>query len=156
LLEINENFKIKFSQAISPDIFFQLKTEKTMEVSGKVTIDLDLMLGDFVSGLGLKSLLSQLVKKNITPNLYLIDIKGIAEASIKLENESLQVKADYRPAKEWWAKPVALIVLAKLLNDFAGKIENSGLQPGFRQEVNNCLQQLRKKKSGSIRIKKTI
>src|SRR5690606_4134243 len=66
----------------------------------------------------------------------------------------LHVTSEYRPSKEWWAKPVAVIVLGKLLGDFAAKVEDCGITPGFRQEIKNCMQQLRKKNSASLDLRK--
>lgn len=152
--EIKEKFLVKFNHIISPDIVLTLEDSETMKINGKVKIAIDKMLGDFTMGLGLKSVVDKIVQKTVSSKGYFLYIRGIADASLSVENNKLLVRADYLPGKEWWAKPVALVVLGKLLGDFASNVENCGIYPGFRNEIKKGMQQLRKKNNAILDLRK--
>lgn len=147
-----EKFRVKFDNLIQPDITFDID-EKTTTVSGSVKVAIDKMLNDFTGGLGLKSVVDKLIERKTDDSGCLLDIKGIAVAYIFVKNAKLHVKAEYRASKEWWAKPVALVVLGKLLNDFAAKIDNCGIYPGFRLDIKGAMQQLRKENYAILNLK---
>lgn len=139
----NENFIVRFEHIIAPNINLTIQENKVI-VSGTVKISIDSMLKEFTNGLGLKSIFDHIVEKFVDEKGYHLIIKNIANADIYVKNNNLHVSAKYISSKEWWAKPVAVLVLGKLLNDFASKIENSGIEPGFRDEIKKAMQQLRK------------
>jgi len=139
----NEDFTVKFEHVIAPNIVLKIIEDKVL-VSGTVKIAIDTMLKEFTRGLGLKSIFDHLVEKYADQDGYHLTIKNIANADIFVKNNKLHVSAKYMMSKEWWAKPVAILVLGKLLNDFAYKVENSGIEPGFRDEIKKAMQQLRK------------
>jgi len=148
-----EYFRIRFEHPISPDVLLIIKDTENVKVAGQVKIDLDSMLNTFAGGLGLKLIFDQLVKKSVTSEGYFLDIKGIAIASIFIKDGKLFVKAEYKASKEWWAKPIALAVLDKLLLDFAIKLEKCGVISGFRDDIKIAMQELRKNNSASLNLK---
>jgi len=148
-----EYFRIKFEHPISPDVLLIIKDSENIKVAGQVKIDLDTMLNSFAGGLGLKLIFEQLIKKSVNDDGYFLDIKGIALASISIKDEKLCVKAEYRASKEWWAKPIALAVLDKLLLDFAIKLEKCGVVSGFRSDIKIAMQDLRKSNSANLNLK---
>ncbi len=153
LKKTTEDFLVKFNHVISPVITLVLESEELVRVNGTVKIAIDKMLSDFTNGLGLKMVFDQLIKKDVSPEGYFLDIKSIAKASISVHDNKLKVSAEYGPSKEWWAKPIALVVLGKLLGDFAAKIEDCGISPGFREEIKKSMQQLRKNNSATLDLR---
>ncbi|MFN8575623.1 MAG: hypothetical protein U0354_02075 [Candidatus Sericytochromatia bacterium] len=139
----NENFIVRFDHIIAPNINLNIQENKVI-VLGTVKISIDSMLKEFTKGLGLKSVFDHIVEKFVDEKGYHLIIKNIANADIFVKDNKLYVSATYMSSKEWWAKPVAVLVLGKLLNDFAWKIENTGIEPGFRDEIRKAMQQLRK------------
>lgn len=144
-------FIVNFDHIIAPDITFNIVDDK-VSISGTVKISIDSMLQEFTKGLGLKSVFNHLIEKYVDDKGYHLIIKNIANANIFVQNGKLNVVADYMAGKEWWAKPVAVLVLGKLLNDFAWKIEKCGIEPGFRDEIKDAMQQLRKKNSAILNL----
>lgn len=138
-----EEFTVKFEHIIAPNIVLTLEDNK-VKVSGTVKIAIDSMLKEFTHGLGLKSIFDHIVEKYADDEGYHLNIRNIANADICVKSHNLHVSANYKGSKEWWAKPVAILVLSKLLNDFAWKVENCGIEPGFREEIRKAMQQLRK------------
>jgi hypothetical protein len=47
----------------------------------------------------------------------------------------------------------SLVVLGKLLGDFATNVENCGISPGFRNDIKQAMQQLRKNNSAILELK---
>jgi hypothetical protein len=148
-----EHFYVFFEHLISPEILLYQESEDSFIVEGKVKISVDQMIHNFTSGLGLKNLFDKIVQTNSTDKGYFLTIKDIADAGITIRDYKLYVNADYKPSKEWWAKPVALVALSKILNDFAGNVEKSGILPGFRNSVKDSMQQLRKGNFASLALK---
>ncbi|MEK7435130.1 MAG: hypothetical protein AABZ74_18510 [Cyanobacteriota bacterium] len=147
-------FRVKFNHIISPNVSFDIKNSSEIDISGNVKIDIENLLGNFSSGLGLKNIFSKVIEKKVTKEGYFMFIKDIANASITLNNKyQLIVSADYRPSKEWWAKPIALTVLSKFLNDFSYKLINSGVTPGFETDIKKALQDLRKYNKATLELK---
>jgi hypothetical protein len=151
--EETEQFLVKFNHLISPEILLSTENPGSVKVKGTVKIAIDKMLDDFTRGLGLKTVIDKLVKKTAGPEGYFLDIKGIARASLSVRQGVLLVMAEYGPAKEWWAKPIALVVLGKLLGDFATNVENCGISPGFRNDIKQAMQQLRKNNLAVLELK---
>lgn len=147
-----EKFSVKFEHVIAPDINLSLDKEKVI-ISGSVKISIDNMLKEFTSGLGIKSVFDNIVKKYADSQGYHLKVKNIADADIWLKSHNLHVAASYRITKEWWAKPVAIIVLGKLLNDFAHKVESCGIKPGFKDEIKKAMQQLKKNNSAILDLR---
>lgn len=147
----NKNFIVKFEHIIAPNITFTLN-EDTATVLGTVKISIDSMLHEFTKGLGLKSVFEHLIEKYVDDKGYHLIIKNIANADIFVQEGNLHVIANYVAGKEWWAKPVAILVLGKLLNDFAFNIEKCGIDPGFRSEIKNAMQQLRKNNNAILNL----
>ncbi len=147
-------FRVKFNHIISPNVSFDIKNSSEIDINGNVKIDIDNLLGNFSSGLGLKNIFSKVIEKKVTKEGYFMFIKDIANASITLNNKyQLIVSAEYRPSKEWWAKPIALTVLSKFLNDFSSKLINSGVTPGFETDIKKALQDLRKHNKAILELK---
>ncbi len=147
-----EEFIVKFEHIIAPNIVLCLENE-SVEVSGTVKISIDNMLVEFTKGLGLKSIFDSIIEKYADSEGYHLNIKNIANADICIKGHNLHVSAIYRASKEWWAKPVAIIVLGKLLGDFAQKVESCGIEPGFRGEIKRAMQQLRKRNSAILDLR---
>lgn len=150
-----EHFFVSFEHLISPEIIlYQDKDfENVFIVHGKVKVSVEQMIHNFTSGLGLKNLFEKIVKTNSSEKGYFLSISEIADAGITVRDYKLYVNAEYKPSKEWWAKPIALVALSKILNDFAGNIEKSGILPGFRDSIKDSLQQLRKTNFASLALK---
>ena len=147
-----EEFIVKFEHIIAPDIILCLEKEK-VDISGTVKISIDNMLKEFTRGLGLKSIFDSIIEKHADSEGYHLNIRNIANADISVKEHNLYVSANYRPSKEWWAKPVAIVVLGKLLGDFACKVERCGIEPGFRGEIKKAMQQLRKNNSAILDLR---
>ncbi|MBC7474129.1 MAG: hypothetical protein H7263_07530 [Candidatus Sericytochromatia bacterium] len=147
-----ESFKVHFNHVISPDILLNI-FENHAEINGTVRIAIDKMLNEFIGNLGLKTVFDKLINKSVDESGYYLDIKEIAVATISIKDSNLHVLAEYRASKEWWAKPIAIIVLGKLLGDFATKVENCGIVPGFRLEIKNAMQQLRKNNHAVLNLR---
>jgi len=151
--KINSNFfKIKFNHLIEPDIEIQLVNDLLANIQGKISIEIDKMISSLIESLGIKSIFDKVISKEVNEQGYFLYIRGIAKASISVKNNKLFVKAEYLPGREWWVKPIALIVLSKILEDFAIKIEKAGIEPGFRNEIKKSLQSLRKNNSAELNL----
>lgn len=135
-------------------MFFELNSEESVDIKGTVSVDIDNLLSNFTSSLGIKNLFSRVIEKKVTPEGYFIDIKGIAKASLFIQNDNLIIKAEYAPAKEWWAKPVALTVLSRFLDDFKYKLVSAGVTPGFGESIKKALQNLKKHNYAELELKK--
>jgi hypothetical protein len=147
-------FKVNFNHIISPCVFFELEEDSNVKIKGTVSVDIDNLLSNFTASLGLKNLFSRVVEKKVTSEGYFIDIKGIANASLFIKDDNLIIKAEYSPAKEWWAKPVALTVLSRFLDDFKYKLVSAGVTPGFGESIKKALQSLKKINSAELELKK--
>lgn len=152
---LKENiFNVKFNHIISPSVFFELDSDDSVDIKGTVKVDIDNLLSTFTSSLGIKNLFSRIIEKKVTSEGYFIDIKGIAKASLFIKNDNLIIKAEYSPSKEWWAKPVALTVLSRFLDDFKYKLVSAGVTPGFGESIKKALQNLKKHNLAELELKK--
>jgi hypothetical protein len=146
-------FRVNFNHIIEPNIEIKLNENNTADIKGKIYIEIDNMISNLIDSLSIKSIFDKIISKEVTSNFYLLNIRGIAKASISVKDNKLFVKAEYLPGKEWWVKPVALLVLSTILYDFAIKVEKSGIEPGFRNEIKKSLQSLRKTNSSQIDLR---
>ena len=148
-----ETFSVYFEHLISPHITLSLHDNNKVFIEGTVKISVNQMIKNFTSGLGLKNLVDKIIDTKVDNVGYSLSIKDIANACISIKKNKLHVMAEYKPSKEWWAKPVAIIALGKILNDFAINIENSGINPGFRTNIKDSMQQLRKNNFATLDLK---